>query len=247
MRQPWELIADALRRAISDQTLKPGDRLPSESQLAAQHGASRPTIRRALRELRLRGLIETRQGKGAFVRMPPPIAITLTAENYRRHQREGQPGFSAQVRAQGHTPRQEIIEVATLPASSEVAERLGIDEGADVVRRWLRLVVDDQPVQLAKVYYDLTLAAGSKLERPVLISGGVHTELRRLGVQVTRMVEEFKGARLPDPDEERALRLPSGVPVTRNIRTAYAGDQPVEVLDAISHGEIVTHRFEIEL
>jgi GntR family transcriptional regulator len=247
MRQPWELVADALRRAISDKTLKPGDQLPSESQLAAQHGVSRPTVRRALRELQLRGLIETRQGKGAFVRMPASIAITLTAENYRRHQREGQSGFSAQVLEQGHTPRQEIIEVATLPASSEVAERLGVGEGADVVRRWLRLIVDDQPVQLAKVYYDSRLVAGSKLERPILIAGGVHAELRRLGVQVTRMAEEFKGARLPDPDEERALRLPSGVPVTRNIRTAYAGDQPVEMLDTISHGEIVTHRFEIEL
>ncbi len=53
--------------------------------------------------------------------------------------------------------------------------------------------------------------------------------------------------RLPDPEEERALRLPSGVPVTRNIRTAYAGDQPVEVLDTIAHGEIVTHRFELQL
>jgi hypothetical protein len=28
---------------------------------------------------------------------------------------------------------------------------------------------------------------------------------------------------------------------------AYAGDQPVEVLDTISHGEVITHRFEIVL
>jgi DNA-binding GntR family transcriptional regulator len=50
-----------------------------------------------------------------------------------------------------------------------------------------------------------------------------------------------------NPEEERALQLPSGVPVTRNIRTAYAGDQPVEVMDTKSHGEVVMHRFEIEL
>ena len=76
---------------------------------------------------------------------------------------------------------------------------------------------------------------------------GVHAELRRLGVKVTRFVEDFMGARLPNPEEERALQLPSGVPVTRNIRTAYAGDQPVEVMDTISHGEVVSHRFNIEL
>lgn len=66
-------------------------------------------------------------------------------------------------------------------------------------------------------------------------------------MQLTRFTEEFRGARLPDPEEERALRLPRGVPVIRNIRTAYAADQPVEVLDTISHGEMVSHRFEIQL
>jgi GntR family transcriptional regulator len=66
-------------------------------------------------------------------------------------------------------------------------------------------------------------------------------------VQVTRSVEDFQGARLPSREEQRALQLPSGVPVTRNIRTAYAGDQPVEVLDTISNGEAVSYRFEIEV
>lgn len=247
MRQPWEHVADALRRTILDKTYKPGDQLPSENHLAKQYGTSRQTIRWALRHLRDRGLIETHQGKGAFVRMPSPIAITLTAENYNRHQREGRPGFNAQVREQGHAPRQEIIEVATIPAPAEVAERLRVEDGADVLMRRLRFIVDDVPVQLVKVYYEPSMVAGSKLERPILIAGGAHAELRRLGVQVTRFVEEFQGARLPDPDEERALRLPSGVPVIRNIRTAYAGARPVEVMDTISHGEAVSHRFEIEL
>jgi GntR family transcriptional regulator len=247
MRQPWELVADALRRAIMDKTYKAGDQLPSESQLAAQHHASRPTIRRALQDLRLKGLIETRQGKGAFVRRPPPLAITLTAENYNRHQREGRPGFQAQMSEQGHTSHQDILEVATVPAPSEVAQRLGLEEGQDVLMRRLRFVVDELPVQLVRVYYEPGLIAGSQLERPVVIPDGVHAELRRLGVRVTRFVEDFMGARLPDPEEERALQLPSGVPVTRNIRTAYAGDQPIEVLDTVSHGEVVSHRFEIEL
>ncbi len=43
------------------------------------------------------------------------------------------------------------------------------------------------------------------------------------------------------------LQLPSGVPVTRDVRTAYAGDQRVEVMDTISHGEVVSYRFEIEV
>jgi GntR family transcriptional regulator len=190
-------------------------------------------------------LIETRQGKGAFVRRPSPIAITLTTENYRRHQQEGQPGFHAQVREQGHTPRQEIIEVATIVPA--MIERLGLEAGAEVVMRRLRFLVDDEPVQLVNVYYDSRLAVGSQLERPVFIADGVHAELRRLGVQVTRFVEDFQGARLPSRDAQRVLELPSGVLVARIICTAYAGDQPVEVMDTISNGEAVSYRFEIQV
>jgi GntR family transcriptional regulator len=151
------------------------------------------------------------------------------------------------VREQGHRPDQEIIEVATVPAPPEVAERVDLNSGAVVVRRRLRFLVDDQPVQLVTVYYDPRLAAGSKLEQPVVIEDGVHAELRRLGVRLTRLVEDFQGARLPTADEARTLQLPAGVPVTRNIRTAYAGEQPVEVLDTISNGEVVFYRFEVEV
>ena len=108
-------------------------------------------------------------------------------------------GPSAQVREQGHRPHQEIIEVATIAAPPEVAERLGLREGAAVVIRRLPFMVDDQPVQLVNVYYDPELVAGSKLEQPVLIEDGVHAELRRLGVHLTRLVEDFLGASGPSP------------------------------------------------
>jgi len=77
-----------------------------------------------------------------------------------------------------------------------------------------------------------------------VIPDGVHAELRRLGVRVTRFVEDFMGARLPTPEEERALQLPSG---DSKYPDGYAGDQSVEVMDTISHGEVVMHRFEIKL
>jgi hypothetical protein len=79
---------------------------------------------------------------------------------------------------QGHTSRQDILEVAPVPASPEVAQRLDIEAGADVVMRRLRFVVDDLPVQLVRVYYRPELVAGSQLEQPVPIPDGVHGELR---------------------------------------------------------------------
>src|SRR6202011_968703 len=62
----------------------PGALLPSEHQLVADFGVSRPTIVKALSSLRQDGWIETQQGKGSFVRGRPALAgaqRTRPAEN----------------------------------------------------------------------------------------------------------------------------------------------------------------------
>lgn len=60
------VIAD-LEDAMLTGRLRPGDRLPSERQLAAQNHVSRPVIREGLRGLAAKGLIEVLPGKGTFV------------------------------------------------------------------------------------------------------------------------------------------------------------------------------------
>jgi len=63
----YEAIAHELRVLIRGGHFAPGDRLPSERQLAARFGVSRPTVREALGALESRGLVVTRQGSGTFV------------------------------------------------------------------------------------------------------------------------------------------------------------------------------------
>jgi GntR family transcriptional regulator, transcriptional repressor for pyruvate dehydrogenase complex len=65
-------IVDQIKRAIREGQLSPGDRLPPERTLAEQFGASRVTVRDALRILEASGLIEIRVGArgGAFVTAP---------------------------------------------------------------------------------------------------------------------------------------------------------------------------------
>lgn len=60
-------ISRRLEELILDGTLQPGDKVPSERQLAQRLSVSRPLVREALKELRGRGVIETRHGKGSFV------------------------------------------------------------------------------------------------------------------------------------------------------------------------------------
>jgi len=63
-----EAIAHALIQYIAKNGLRAGDQLPSERNLAAMTGASRLPLREALALLKGLGIIESRQGKGAFVK-----------------------------------------------------------------------------------------------------------------------------------------------------------------------------------
>jgi GntR family transcriptional repressor for pyruvate dehydrogenase complex len=69
-----ERLSDRLAALLAGQieggALKPGDRLPTEPQLAAAHGVSRTVVREAVHQLRSRGLLVSRQGSGVFVAAP---------------------------------------------------------------------------------------------------------------------------------------------------------------------------------
>lgn len=62
-----ELIIEEIKKLILDQELGPGDRLPSERELAEQFGVSRASIREAFTALSALGLVEARTGDGTYV------------------------------------------------------------------------------------------------------------------------------------------------------------------------------------
>lgn len=65
----FEVIATQVRDAILNGTLKPGDKLPSEIELAESFGVGRPAVREALRTLEIAGLVTVQHGRegGAYI------------------------------------------------------------------------------------------------------------------------------------------------------------------------------------
>lgn len=60
-------VAGELENRILEGSLKPGDRLPSERELALELGVSRPSLREAMQKLVSKGLLTTRHGGGTHV------------------------------------------------------------------------------------------------------------------------------------------------------------------------------------
>lgn len=69
-----ERLSDRLAALLSTQVeggrLRPGDRLPTEQQIAESHGVSRTVVREAVHQLKSRGLLMSRQGSGVYVAEP---------------------------------------------------------------------------------------------------------------------------------------------------------------------------------
>ena len=114
--------------------------------------------------------------------------------------------------------------MARIPAPAEVATRLDIDEGSDVVVRRLTFWLEDMPGALHDGCFPAELAAGTAIEQPHKIRGGAHViiedpegPIRR---RIARSVDEISG-RMPTPGEVRELGLPPGVPVFRVLRMVY--------------------------
>lgn len=62
-----DMVFAQLKKAILDGTFQPGDRLPSENELCAQLGVSRPSVKLAIQRLCTLGMAETRRGDGTFI------------------------------------------------------------------------------------------------------------------------------------------------------------------------------------
>jgi GntR family transcriptional regulator len=246
---PAHRIVDDLRGEILSRVLAPGERLPSENELAQRYGTSRPTVRRAIARLKAEGLVITEQGRGAFVRPDSHIRLLLTGASYRRHRGLGLPGFNAQALEQGQAPEQRLREVVTTGAPAEVALRLDVDEGASVVVRRRLFLVNGKPVALCDSYYPAALAAGTALAEFRRIRGGAHAVIEDPGGPVRRKVARSVDdlvSRMPTPEEAAELQIPSGVPVVRILRTVYdSGDAPLEVQDTVAAADRHAFRYEV--
>lgn len=88
----YEKVALQLQRLICDGSLKPGEKLPPERELADMFHVSRGSLRDAVRALEVTGFVEARHGEGTVVRTPSADSLLqpLTAAMLRRREFVGE-------------------------------------------------------------------------------------------------------------------------------------------------------------
>jgi GntR family transcriptional regulator, phosphonate transport system regulatory protein len=137
----WRCIADDYEQMILLNKYENGTRLPSETEIAARYGVNRHTVRRALAELAARGLVQSERGSGTYVK--------TDKLDYRIGARTR---FSEIVAAAGHDAQGRLQSHRIEPASEEIANRLGLEPGASVVRLEIVRAADRVPVSVATTW-----------------------------------------------------------------------------------------------
>jgi GntR family transcriptional regulator len=190
-------IESALRARIA--SLRPGQRLPSDSDLCAEFGVSRMTARHAMAQLADEGLVRRDPGRGTFVAEPPT------------HRRANSlMTFSREMRRQGRVPTSRIVRrVLREPSDAERGD-LRLAAGEQVVELRRVRLADGQPVAVETAV--LVPRCHEAVMQADLESGSLHETLIDLGLVPTRGTSSI-GAEAASNVDAELLGIDPGEPM----------------------------------
>lgn len=144
-RDRWREIRDAIEQDIRMGVLEPGAKLPTEPQMARVYDAGRHSIRKAVSDLAVQGLVSVEQGRGTFVQARPRIAYPIGQRTRLRDN----------MAAQGLTVTSEGVEIIPVSAPAHVAKALALQPGAEVLQSSRTTLADGVPMAHGMIWHDL--------------------------------------------------------------------------------------------
>jgi DNA-binding GntR family transcriptional regulator len=219
-------VANYYRDLILSGSMKPGDEVPSERQIADEWRIARPTATRALAALRNQGLVESRQGAGTYVR--DRVHFHRRARD--RYLRARQSGriYPADEYA-------EIVAAETAKAPEWVTECLELPR-PEAIRRQ-RITNDPEgPIEVSTSWLDASLAdRAPKLLRTSRILEGTLAYVEKITGRRISYARDQIGARLASASERRQLGLAAKTAAVLVVRHVVydTADRPLECVEAV--------------
>ena len=140
-----------IRDYIMSLDLSESNKLPREELFCRMIGVSRVTLRSALSELEIEGLVHRIHGKGTFVNMTR-VNMRLSFNPVGR--------FSDLIAEAGFKPRVQTLAVEVVAADAQLAQALGIEEGDELVRDKKLFYADEEICAYCEDCFQLSLIGG---------------------------------------------------------------------------------------
>ncbi len=197
--EKYVYVARELRRSITDGVYAPGDKLPTIPQLCAVYGVSKITIKRAMDELELQGLIARRRGSGTFVKgMPSGPQNVDRTQCWTRLA-----GFTAEHESRGQRVSILVRSFDATEPDSGIAQELCLEPDELCYRVERTLFADGIPLQDQTLYIPMRIA-------PVLLQ-------RHAESSIYRYLEEELGLNLASA-HRRVVAANAGAEVAKRLQ-----------------------------
>ncbi|MEA4909623.1 MAG: GntR family transcriptional regulator [Anaerolineaceae bacterium] len=217
-------IRESLREDILNSVLLPGQKIPSEDELALKFGFSRMTVRQGISDLIDEGLLYRRNGVGTFVTHPQIVRDHTRLTN-----------FLENAKIKGIEAKVQVLIADILPAKLRVSRALDLKEGELVIHiKTLRLANGD-PVTIHDAYVPYRIF-------PLMLQEDLENHhiweyMEAYGFPVKRAVQRME-AREADEEIAGLLNMDVGAPILYKERTVYSENgTPVEFTYCYNRGD----------
>jgi GntR family transcriptional regulator len=231
----YQQIKALITRSLQAGEWKPGESIPSETELALRFKVSQGTVRKAIDELSAENLLVRRQGKGTFVATHAEERV-----QYRFLRLTGDEGQAA-----GPMQRR-FLDCRRLRAPADVARLLDLKSGDAAVQIRRLLLANDRPVVLDDIWLPGTLFKGLTAERLSGYRGPMYGLFEsEFGVRMIRADEKIRAVAADDTTAE-LLQVQPSAPLLSVERLSFTyGERPVELRRGLY--ETSTHFYRNEL
>jgi GntR family transcriptional regulator len=228
-------LQELIKEQIESGGWKPGDRLPSEAELARRYAVSRVVVRQALAILQDDGQIVRVQGRGTFVAEP---------------KLDARAGGLARLLA---TPRPpdvaiEVLEAGTPPVEPSIRSGLGVDDRERVLRLTTGLSVRRIPLAITYSFFraadvpwlEEAVRVGRPLPRELLLADyGIELGGSSLSIE-TSQCGQFEADRFGIPHRSAVFLV-----LSTELRREASGMVPFEVARVEYRGDLLQLRLEV--
>ena len=195
---------------------KPGDILPSESELCARFGVSRYIIRMAIKDMARAGLVGTYQGKGTIV-LQQVIHYPIHAGTT----------FTGTLKSWGREAESKVLRKRGLPAAEDIAQSLEIEKDEPVIHVETLRLMDGVPLSISSHYFPLEKVFDVMMKYE---NGSLHDFIAKSCNIRLRRVQSLISAILPEQHTAELLEISTQSPVlqVKSVNVDIDSGIPIE-------------------
>lgn len=221
-------LTTLLKHQIETQQFKPGARLPSEKELCDLFNVSRITVRKAMNDLAVMGLVYTVPGKGAFVSLPKL-----------REPLKPLSGFTEDMIKRGYQPYSRLLNSEIIHADDALASKMNVQPGTEIVH-FIRLrMVNPEEIPIAIQTNYLLHMYCSNILNINLERISLYDTLRNVYHLKLDRAETTIAARLATSEELRQLNLIKPAAVLTSDQVTYLPTgEIIEVVNSVFRSDL---------